>query len=225
MRIRQITLVSAFAVVLGSIVFAQTAREILDRPDGTLYEAAKANGGTLIQSEFIEHGFVDLDLKDLARESDAVIVGLAVSNRCRLTSDQKSIETVYRIRVEDKLKGPLHQGEEASVALPGGQVSFPDGVLARINMPDFPLIANGRRFVMFLSRRIINDGSREQKTDENSAPVFVVTGGVRGLFELLPEGKVVPRGRLGIHIVGKYRNLGHKDFAEKVQDATEKVAK
>lgn len=69
----------------------------------------------------------DEDIRDWTARSALAVVGTAVSNQSRLTPDGKSIHTIYRVQIQEVLKGEAPNGN-VLVSMPGGMVLLkPDG--------------------------------------------------------------------------------------------------
>ncbi len=132
---------------------------------------------------------------NLARESDAIIIGTVDSKTSQLLPPaEKLIVTDFQITVRDPMKGVLGPGQAISVRTPGGRIEFGDGKYAEVKMPDFwkyPEV--GKLYVLFLENR--TDGS------------FVLRGGPQGLFEINAAGtiraQVRPEDKLAQNYDGK----------------------
>lgn len=103
---------------------------------------------TLIQlicfTPFLLHATVFTNIPDetLLNQSEMVISGTVLDSRCLTT--HHSIETIYRIRVEDTHKG-FHQ-DVISVAVPGGQNG--DGI--GLTLFGAPVFTAGEEVILFL---------------------------------------------------------------------------
>lgn len=111
------------------------------------------------------------DLKELADNSSAVIVGIPEDNISTLSQDGRSITIDYQTKVMYVYKGKLREGNTIKVSIPGGRVQFDDGSSAEVRTPWFKKMMTGNAYVLFLN-----------STDRPG--VFVTTGDAQGLFEI-----------------------------------------
>lgn len=130
-----------------------------------------------------------LDIEGLTKNSELVVVGVPIKNRCRLTRDGFIIMTVYDVTVQEVIKGNNVQiGDTIKVALPGGKIGFPDGTTAEIQTPDFEKMINGRTYALYLYEIRRGDGDLYA---DSSIHVYDLTAGPYGLFELPMNGAKV----------------------------------
>jgi hypothetical protein len=195
---------SFFVIIVFSVAYG-TAQKLPSRSD--LHERARANGGNLVITDPSSGGLIDYSsLKDLAHASDLVVLGIAEDNRCGLTKSGSSIVTTYKVRITQSLRGRAHKSDVVNVTIPGGEFAFPDGSVARINMPNYPRLVNGRSYVLFLSGDF----------DQND---FSPTGGPRGVFLLQDDGKVRAHSRPDVHALSSMNGMDHSAFMRHIQNA------
>ncbi len=174
----------------------------------TLHEAAKIAGGYFQTNTAYNAGWVDYNLPGLKEESQAIVIGVAMDNVCRLSKDETSAETVYQFRVERVLKGAEHGGESIAVLLPGGRVSFADGTVAQENVTRYPRMVNGHRYVLFLMNGA-GGGGKE----------YAPTGGPKGIVELLADGTVRSFAKTELDDMAKYNGTTEATFLDSVENA------
>lgn len=174
----------------------------------TLHEAAKIAGGHFQTNTAYNAGWVDYNLPGLKEESQAIVIGVAMDNVCRLSKDETSAETVYQFRVERVLKGSQRTGDTVTVVLPGGRVSFDDGMVAQENVPSYPRMVNGHRYVLFLMNGA-GVGGKE----------YAPTGGPKGIVELLENGTVRSFAKTELDDMAKYNGTTEANFLEAVENA------
>jgi hypothetical protein len=170
----------------GSLLRSQVSHRPWQTPDtdvekkqresmrsGGLAAAAAVTGSFVISSP-ARSAAGPANLDELASLSPIIVIGWADSNKCRLTVDGRSIETLYDVRIESMIKGNLAAGNSITVTVPGGKVGFADGAWAQVDTPGFLPPQPAHRFVWFL---------RESK--ENSG-TFELSQGPLSLFDLRP---------------------------------------
>ncbi|MET0621838.1 MAG: hypothetical protein ABW250_02550 [Pyrinomonadaceae bacterium] len=157
------------------------------------------------------------DLAALARDSDLVIVGTTLTNRCFLTADGKNVTTNYIVEAQDVLKGDLKKGARIKVSTPGGRVSFGDHYAQVSVVGGYRKMQNNMTFVLFLKK---NDGNAEYQLPYGN-DFFVTLGGAQGIFELPADGSgVKPANIRRNHTAVKaHKDKGVKNFLKEVRDA------
>lgn len=95
----------------------------------------------------------------LVAESDAVVIGDALSNSCESTDDWRQVVTKYQIAVGESLSGSFEAGMNLMVTMPGGMARHPDGYLINVRTPSLVRMRNGDRFLLFLKQ--IGEGEFE----------------------------------------------------------------
>lgn len=170
--------------------------------NGNLHDRAARGGGRLVEKFRAERSVIYPNLAELARHSNAIVIGRAVNHRERLTNDGNSVTTDVSVVVQEVAKGNLRQGNVVRVSLPGGAHRFEDGVTAVLYADNYRPVRNGKTYVFFLDRR---------------GPVsrgYELTGGIQGLFELsFDSGKVIPADTMPVDpIVRQFSNATIRDF-------------
>lgn len=148
---------------------------------GGLQEAARVSSGFYRKTEPAPE-LVTSDLTFVAHLSDAVVIGVPVSNRCHLTKDGMSITTDFRVAAGDVLKGDVPQGRDIVVSVPGGMMKFADGLTAEVRVLGLLPPRAGSRVVMFLEKN--DSASDEQIAWANGAPLYRVVLGPMGMYTL-----------------------------------------
>ncbi len=164
-------------------------------------------GGKYIGDEHADFSVIYDDIKGLARQSSAVIVGAVLSNKCVLSANEETITTDYQVSVQEVIKGRLQTGSTITVQLPGGLKSFANGTLAEVRvLGGLRKMRNGETHVLFLEKRTGSDA-------------FVLTGGPQGAFNISKlESGVMPADRRFVDpIVQKYRGTDIGQFLDSVR--------
>lgn len=183
-----------------------------------LHAAAKLAGA------YVEAFEIDLDLAAgdfvlLADLSDVVVRGLIKSNRSHIIRSKdggwaepvETIVTDYGFQVLDVYKGDVKlklTTRDITVRIPGGGIQFDDGTSAEIRVYGFARPANQEEFVLFLNQ------------DRSQGNVYALAFGRQGMFQIMPEGWVSPRARMGTPIAKKAK----RNFQEFVKQLTEAIA-
>jgi hypothetical protein len=153
------------------------------------------------------------DLKGLADNSAAVIVGIPEDNVSTLSHDGRSITIDYQTKIMYVYKGDLRQGNTIKVSIPGGMVRFEDGSSAEVRTPWFKKMMTGNAYVLFLS-----------PTDRQG--VFATTGDAQGLFEIPKTAREAPivktHSGLPGDVVRKYEGNDARSFLQELRRVTGK---
>lgn len=196
--------VAALAILIGSVGMSTGAQQ-----RRSLHDRAQQNGGRLVEKFKADRSSAFPNLEELARRSNAIVVGRALTNRARLTSDGDSITTDFSIVVQESIKGALRLGSVVVVSLPGGAHRFEDGVTAFLYAANYRPARNGRSYVFFLDRH---------------GPVsrgWVLTGGIQGQFEMdFATEKIIPAGTAGQDpLVDRYKDKTIRSFLVELHQA------
>ena len=171
----------------------------------TLEEKAKRGGGKLIANLDFNKGAQQPSLTKMVATSEAIVVATTDSNVCRLSEDGKVIRTLYRVHVEDVLKGHLQPGGNITVSLPGGKVGFPDGSTAEVQTMWFKKMVNHKRYLLFL-------------TGKPNAVTFNTTGGPQGVFEVPADGTgLVSHSGLNNDVMRQYAGRSIQSFVKDIK--------
>src|SRR5262252_2679244 len=87
----------------------------VDNLSTVLKEQAQRSGGKLRIVDTSHHAVFYQNMSELIKDSEAIIVGQTVHNRCRLTSDGQSVTTNYDVAVREVLRGDLNAGETITI--------------------------------------------------------------------------------------------------------------
>jgi len=172
---------------------------------GGLKEAAKLKGHYVGIERTSDWG--KYSLESLAQASSIIVVGTPILSSAKVVGvDNDRIVSEQLVRVDQVLKGNLHENGLVTVAIPGGKVTFEDGTSAEIKTPDLGPIEQFGKYVLFF------------KPSSDTANVYVLTGGGQGMFELSADSLIKPRGSKA-DTVQKYKNQKVSDFLEQIRKA------
>lgn len=142
------------------------------KPD-SLRLKAKMAGGRYTGREQVVFSAVYKDLKQLSRDSIVVVTGVPVRNYGRLSADETTIRTYYRVRVDQVFKGNVEPKQIVTLAVPGGRVTFDDKSFAEIiPVGGLRRLLNDHLYALFL------------KSTTEEPGVYELTGGPQGAFRL-----------------------------------------
>ena len=179
-RIAQIMI--AFSVVGAIGLFVAGTNPSSQRARGsdqlTLREQAERTGGNVIVKDSSYNHASYNNVKTLVQDSATILTGVVLSNECVLTADGMNVNTNYRVRIDEVLKGTGKRGQMIAVNSPGGLKVFTNTTYAVVQIPDFRPPRNGRRYAFFLDAGSV-------------AGTFKMTAGFQGSFELPTDGSVV----------------------------------
>lgn len=170
---------------------------------GGLKEAAKLKGNYVGIERTSDWG--KYSLESLVQASSIIVVGTPILSSAKVVGvDNDRIVTEQLVRVDQVLKGNLHENGLVTVAIPGGKVTFEDGTSAEIKTPDLGSVEQFGNYVLFL------------KPSSDTANVYVLTGGGQGLFELSADSLIKPRGNKA-DTVQKHKNQKVSHFLEQIR--------
>lgn len=118
-----------------------------------------------------------MPLSRMTSESVAIAIVTTVSNVGRLTSEPQGVDTVYKVRVIERIKGSLEN--EITVSLPGGLALEADGGLLSSQAPSVASMFNNKTYVLFLT----------PSTGPNAS--FSTLRASQGIYELPADGSAV----------------------------------
>lgn len=146
-------------------------------------------------------------LKELAKRSTNIIIGVPKDNVSKLTLDGNSIVIEYLVRVEHTYKGSLKEGQTIKVVIPGGRLTFGDGGTAEVKTPWFRKMLTGKAYALFLGTA---NGNRQ----------FETTGEAQGIFEI-PTTKESRAVKVHTGVPGdpmwRYQNIGVMKFLREIR--------
>jgi len=176
-----LALAALIAVTLGIWLRLAPPRAVLAQQSSgaTLRDIAKGNGGKASIVIQPDRSIIHLDLVDLAKASDVVVVAQIEGNRCVVSSDERSVTTDYNVTIAEAIKGDVRQGSATVVGVPGGLALFEDEhalpiaerTQAHVLLRGFIKPKNGATYVLFLRR-------------ESVPGRFEITGGPQGAFDV-----------------------------------------
>ncbi|MCA1564175.1 MAG: hypothetical protein LC803_00685 [Acidobacteria bacterium] len=188
---------------------ARGSQEVSYEDRLTLVDALRREGlrgaakikGNYVQTFDPHPDWLSFDLEKLTQKSEAVVLGVPIKNRCKLTPDGQLIMTEYEVVVQEVLKGNVRQGDTVNVALVGGKVMFEDGTTAEVVTPGFKKMVNGKTYALYLSLYPIR------------SPVYDLTAGPQGMLELLDDGSgVISQARATDPVKNQVKDKDKKTF-------------
>ncbi|HKV98495.1 MAG TPA: hypothetical protein VJN96_01665 [Vicinamibacterales bacterium] len=187
-----------------------------------LHAAAQVTGSFRTQVHY-PSGAGPANLKELGDLSDAIVTGTVLGNICRPISMGTSVATLYRVKAEEVLKGPIRVNDELTLAVIGGRIGFEDGVWVQLDTPGLWRPAENRQIALFLQRApaAMTAGNEIHVA---RAGAFVPTNGALGMYDLSGERGpyVAPAGdykSVLAQALHKEKLLPHT-FLERIREAT-----
>lgn len=196
-------------IALVAIVGASSAPILAQQKTRTdLQTRAKSTGGKLVWRYRPTRSVVYPNIEELAKRSDAVLIGRTLGHRSKLAADGKFITQDFLVRVQEVLKGDVTNGSSITISLPGGSHKFKDGTRVHVMPALFKQAQDGSSYVFFL------------KTPRGSANKnYRLTSEIQGLFAF-KDGQVEPAyGSATDPIVAKYQGMPAKTFLVKLHAA------
>jgi hypothetical protein len=132
-------------------------------------------------------------LEEFIDNSSDIVVAWVLQHSMKLSANQLTIFTYYDVQLEQVLKGALTNGEEITIIVPGGRVTFADGSMAQVNTPGFHPPLNGRRYVWFL-RRAPSSRAISHENLIQPGGAFSPTDPKLGIYDVTESSIVQPSG-------------------------------
>lgn len=188
--IKVAALVISASVIALLLLGATTARyQGVQNAGMTLRERAEQSGGRLTVTDNSYHAIHYADIRSMINDSETIVVGTTLRNECQLTPDDKNINTIYQVHIEEVLRGTVKVGQIITLSVPGGLKVFSSSAWTAVQVPDFRQLRNSKRYTFFLQRNPTNYS-------------FTLTGGFQGAFELPNDGSDVKPTDLRANSVG-----------------------
>lgn len=202
-------------LIMVVITLAGAIQVANGQPSKTLYDLAKEKGknGKYVHTFDATGGVSYANVEDLAKRSDAIIVGRPVRIRSYLAPDGASITTRYWMRLQGVIKGSFNRKSRIVVSAPGGAHVFQDKTTVAVRSMYYQPPQKGHIYVLFLRK------------DANDPKQWNVLGGSQGQFELILPNDEVKSGVTGSRnplrnsLVNKYKNISAREFLKEVRGA------
>lgn len=106
----------------------------------------------------------------LADESELIVMGKALENKCLRTQDGSILRTLYKFKIDQVVKGGHNVDDVIYVSSPGGLIGSDLGTALIVITPGYMKMRNDQRYLVFLERR--------------TGQEFKPTRGPQGIFEV-----------------------------------------
>jgi hypothetical protein len=204
---------SSLKILMAVVITLAGAIQVANgQSSKTLYDLAKAKGkgGKYVHPFDATGGISYANVEDIAKRSDAIIIGRPVRVRSYLAPDGASITTRCWMRLKGVIKGSVNRKSRIVVSVPGGAHVYNDKTIVAVRSMYYQPPQKDHIYVLFLRK------------DANGPKQWNVVGGSQGQFELtLPNGEVKP-GRDGTRnnpLRDRYRNMSARQFLKEVRRA------
>lgn len=174
-----------------------------------LHELAKKSGGHYVLRYKPNRGALYPNVEELAKRSDLIVVGRALSHRSKLNPDGNFITRDFLVRVQSVIKGDVAGARSIVVTLPGGSHRFSDGTYAMVEPMGTRRAENRGIYVFFL------------KTPKPNSPFkgYVLASETQGMFALT-GGRVEPSDMSADNpVVRNYRQMPAAEFLREIHKA------
>jgi hypothetical protein len=175
----------------------------------TLYNLAKEKGknGKYTRRFDATGGISYSNVEEIAKRSDAIIIGRPVRVSSYLTPDGASITTRCWLKLQEVVRGRVNRKGRIIVSVPGGSHVYQDRTIVSVRSMYYQLPQKGHVYVFFLSK------------DANDPKLWNVVGGSQGQFELiLPNGEVQPGESNKMNpLRNKYENMTARQFLKEIR--------
>jgi hypothetical protein len=195
----------AVVITMAGAVQVGNVRGYANEPAAkTLYDLAKERGkdGKYVHPFDATGGISYSNAEELAKRSDAIIIGRPIRIRSYLSPDGASITTRCWMKVQEVLKGKVNRNSAFIVSVPGGAHVYKDKTIVAVRSRYYWPPQEGRIYALFLTK------------DANDSERWNVVGGSQGQFELvLSNDEVKPSDtKRGNPVRKKYRNMTARRF-------------
>lgn len=92
------------------------------------------------------------ELEHFAQASHVIVSGVVSNRRCSVTADDRWVVSAYPFKTDQVFKGPVSVGQELTVIVLGGGVTFADGTWAQVIFDRLVMPSAGERYFLFLRR-------------------------------------------------------------------------
>jgi hypothetical protein len=176
---------------------------------------ARENGGipadAAIVGNYVTGGDADAgvyarDLLHLAEDSDVIVLGKVIAkSRARLLLP-RAIMTDYTVEIVEWFHGPLVNGQQVVVTMPGGFVRFANGTTAEWREGRNRFFAINDEFVLYLGQISLNNST-----------FYVPNLGTQGVFGFGADGKVMPHAPTVYPLYKAHANMERVSFLNAVR--------
>jgi hypothetical protein len=192
-------------VVLGGVASLAVRAQ---QPHDTLHERARKAGGRLVWRYRPNRSVLYPNLEELAKRSDAIVVGRTIGHRPKLRQNGRYITEEFLVKVQEVVKGDVPKDQPLLVSLPGGAYRFSDGMLVDVIPRDYQPPQNQQTYTFFL-----------KKKKGNQVKGYMLTSETQGMFAF-KQGQVEPADTVKDDpIVVKYHGMGAADFLRELHKA------
>ena len=210
-------LLALLVVAVASTAALQAQRKPVRTPVPTqrnnkLHEMAVKAGGKHVLRYKPRGATLYPNVEELAKRSDIVIVGRALTYRSKLSADGNFLNQECLVRVQEVIKGDLTNGRSITVSLPGGSYMFPDRTFITVVPIGIQPIEKQGTYVFFLKApKGVNSGA--------SSKQHFLASQTQGMFGLA-NGKVRSSSLAKDDPVAvKYQDMGAADFLRELHRA------
>jgi hypothetical protein len=169
--------------------------------------AAAALVGNYVDGQEDDAESIAEDLLHLAEFSQVIVRGKVIAkSQARLSPSLKSITTDYTIEVLEWFHGPLVNGQQVAVTMPGGLVQFSNGTTAEWRPVRNRFFAINDEYVLYLTQISVGNST-----------FYVPTLGPQGVFGFGADGKVRSHARQIDTVYQKYANMERLSFLNAVR--------
>jgi len=175
----------------------------------TLYDLAKEKGkdGKYMHRFDATGGISYSNVEEVAKRSDAIIIGRPVRVSSYLSPDGASITTRCWVKPQEIVKGRVNRMGRIIVSVPGGAHVYRDKTIVSVRSFYYLPPQKGHIYAFFLRK------------DANDPKLWNVVGGSQGQFELiLPSDAVQPGENNKMNpLRNKYKNMTARQFLKEVR--------
>jgi hypothetical protein len=175
----------------------------------TLYDLAKekGKGGKYIHIIDVTDGVSYPNIEEIAKRSDAIIIGRPFRNDSKMSQDGTAITSYHWVKPQQAIKGVIKRNRAIMVSVPGGTHRYQDGTIVLTHSRFYRQPMKDHVYVLFL------------KQEGNDPKRWSVVGGSQGQFELDLSNKKVKPGELKKNgpVRVKYKDMSIRQFMREVR--------
>jgi hypothetical protein len=205
----------AFKVLLISVITLVGVIRIADghyfadpASSKTLYDLAREKGknGKYVHTIDVTGGITYPNIEEIAKRSDAIVIGRVVRQRSYLSRDGMMITTRHWIRPQEVVKGKITTKGTVVVSIPGGLHMYKDRTSVFVHSRYYALPRKDKIYAFFL------------KQNTNDPKEWSLVGGSQGQYGLdLLNNKVEPgEFKKNAAIRVKYKNMAAIQFLKEI---------
>ena len=202
------------AQIYDSANAGKVESKILEKPDRNNPGRTESTRMEVLPETFFDRSVTVSDIKELTRRSTGIIVGRLIAVESLYDEKTNEVNTKHLVHVQSLLKGNIKNGSTIELEMEGGAYNRDGTIISR-------RAADTRGVKADVSYFIFMRESESKDRDIATYPVYRLSLGMQGMFEIVPETyTLLPLNTAKINpLVNKYENMSVLDFMNELLTA------